>query len=217
VIRGATVATAAFVMAGCPVRYVAQDAHTGPDGESTGAEVMTLKRGEARSGGEVSFPGGDRVDWKYVELPRSHALDRAGANVHFEWRGSADLSFVVYDDAGNVVGDGGPEFIQHEGGRRTRSAGIDVTGPVFLEVYATGVMDGGSYEIALYYHPPIDWLSIKAPMPPPLGAVPLPYCEGIQVPERDRCQWWPRCDKREDIDAENPNCKWYFDSHAGKP
>src|SRR6185436_4806321 len=83
------------VAGGCPARYVSPDAHTGADGESDGAEVIALVDGHGESSGEVSYPDGDRVDWKRVELGRGVA--------EIDLRGPRKVRFMVYDRDGYLL------------------------------------------------------------------------------------------------------------------
>ena len=39
------------------------------DGKVKGAKKIELENGEAKARGIVTYPGGDRVDWKVIELP----------------------------------------------------------------------------------------------------------------------------------------------------
>jgi hypothetical protein len=70
---------AGAALAGC-AHTVKQDEATGPDGVAAGATPIVLEaapgvdpkvaatyRGQAE--GVVSYPAGDRVDWKVIELP----------------------------------------------------------------------------------------------------------------------------------------------------
>src|SRR3712207_4868278 len=53
---------------GC-AHNVPQDKATGPDGKQKGATPIALQEGEGKAHGIVTYPGGDRVDWKFIELP----------------------------------------------------------------------------------------------------------------------------------------------------
>src|ERR1041385_3266385 len=57
-----------LVLASC-AHNVPQDSNTGEDGKEKGAKPVTLENGEGRATGIVTYPGGDRVDWKLLELP----------------------------------------------------------------------------------------------------------------------------------------------------
>src|SRR5262245_15288434 len=76
---------------------VAQDGHTGPDGKQKGAKPVQLENGEAKANGVVTYPGGDRVDWKVIELPEKK---RGVLDIKLQWsapRPGLQLAFDVFD------------------------------------------------------------------------------------------------------------------------
>ncbi|HEX7842305.1 MAG TPA: hypothetical protein VF469_32760, partial [Kofleriaceae bacterium] len=77
---------------------VAQDAATGADGKEKGAKPITLENGEGKAGGIVTYPGGDRVDWKLIELPdKQHGK----LDIQLAWtppRPGLQLAFDVFDE-----------------------------------------------------------------------------------------------------------------------
>ena len=69
--------------AGC-ARNVGQHAHTGKDGRYTGAVKVPIDgTAAAATSGIVTYPGGDRVDWKLIELP---AGARGSLDIELEWK-----------------------------------------------------------------------------------------------------------------------------------
>jgi len=54
---------------------VPQDSNTGKDGKPSGARALVLQNGEGHLAGIVTYPGGDRVDWRKVELPATSKLE----------------------------------------------------------------------------------------------------------------------------------------------
>ena len=69
-------------LAGC-AHNVGQDDHTGADGKEKGAKTITLENGEGKAKGIVTYPGGDRVDWKLRRAARSkrgHARRQAAVD-----------------------------------------------------------------------------------------------------------------------------------------
>ena len=58
----------AFVLLSC-AHNVPQDSASGDDGKQKGAKPITIDNGEGKASGVVTYPGGDRVDWKMIELP----------------------------------------------------------------------------------------------------------------------------------------------------
>src|SRR5262245_64195004 len=83
-----------LTVAACP-KMVPQDEHTGADGKPKGAKKIALENGEGKGRGIVTYPGGDRVDWKLIELPK----DKTGTlTLKLSWtppRPGLDLSFAV--------------------------------------------------------------------------------------------------------------------------
>ena len=85
-------------------RTIKQDAHTGKDGKYKGAKTITLEGNAAEVSGIVTYPGGDRVDWRVIELP----ADKSGKlDLELSWRPprpGLDLAFDVYDQYGTKIG-----------------------------------------------------------------------------------------------------------------
>ena len=84
-----------FTVSSC-ARNVVQDSKSGEDSKEKGAKPMTLDNGEAKAHGIVTYPGGDRVDWKMVELPSRGTMD-----IKLQWqppRPGLQLSFDVFDE-----------------------------------------------------------------------------------------------------------------------
>src|SRR5262245_2967679 len=85
-----------LVIAAC-WQDVAQDGATGNDGKLKGAKEMKLENGEAKAKGIVTYPGGDRIDWKLIELP---AGKRGTLDLKLQWvppRPGLQLAFDVFD------------------------------------------------------------------------------------------------------------------------
>src|SRR5262249_50932593 len=79
---------------------VGQDASSGNDAKQNGAKTITLETGEGRSSGIVTYPGGDRIDWKLVELPEKQ---RGTLDIKLAWnspRPGLQLAFDVFNEWG---------------------------------------------------------------------------------------------------------------------
>src|SRR6267378_2482841 len=62
---------AALGLGGCSMN-VAQDVKSGPDAKAKGAKKIRVgDDGEGAAKGVVTYPGGDRVDWKVFEIPKA--------------------------------------------------------------------------------------------------------------------------------------------------
>src|ERR1044071_5903650 len=79
---------------------VSQDAKSGNDSKQKGARTITLENGEGKATGIVTYPGGDRVDWKLIELPDKQ---RGMMELKLVWatpRPGLQLAFEVFDEWG---------------------------------------------------------------------------------------------------------------------
>jgi hypothetical protein len=181
-------------LAACP-KIVAPDLHTGADGKPKGAKKITLENNEGRGKGVVTYPGGDRVDWKTIELPK----DKTGTlSVKLSWqppRPGLDLSFQVYDEYFWPIAEAKPR----KKTKRTSKKIEDIThakGTYYVMVYASGRGDAGKYVLDVKYAEDVtiasfDMSKLEVPDPPKLPAVPEP-----PVP----------CDPKK-YDDKNPACK----------
>lgn len=159
-------------------KNVPQDMKTGEDGRSKGAKEMTLENGEAKSHGIVTYPGGDRVDWKVLELPK----DQVGQlDFKLRWkppRPGLDLSFQVFNEWGRLLEEAKP--ITRKNSRRTnKSISLpSVKGKLLIAIYASGRGDAGAYTLTADWKPLVvdefDWLKVEVMDPPKLPAVPEP-------------------------------------------
>ncbi|MBX3162349.1 MAG: hypothetical protein KF773_40670 [Deltaproteobacteria bacterium] len=150
---------------------VHQNARTGEDGKISGAKKIELVDGEARVKDIVTYPGGDRVDWKAIELPagKSGTLDlemtykppRPGLKVVFE----------VYNQEQR------PVEAKYDKRGRTRSTSIEnASGKYFIRVYAPKRGDAAAYVLnakfqAITPEPPVTYKDLPVPPPPNLADV----------------------------------------------
>ncbi len=167
---------ACMVVVGC-AHNVAQDKATGADGRSEGAQPIVLENGEGRAKGVVSYPGGDRVDWKLIKIPVGQ---RGRLDLAMKWttpRPGLQLGFDVFDQYNHLV-------TSAKGSRgRLRDATVATAkGTYLVRVYAKGRGDAGAYELTAAFHPelvtgPVDPRSLDIPDPPRLPAVSTTPCE----------------------------------------
>ncbi len=156
---------------------VPQDRATGPDGRIKGAAPIALDQNEAKVRGIVTYPGGDRVDWKLIELP---AGARGTLDLQMSWttpRPGLKVAFDVFDQWNVPVA---RETSTRTTGR-TRSASIEnAMGKYFVRIYAPRRMDAGAYTLQAAFTPdPVvatgpKWLEIPVNDPPRLPEVPPP-------------------------------------------
>jgi hypothetical protein len=175
---------------------VAQDSSTGGDGKEKGAKPVTLENGEGHAGGIVTYPGGDRVDWKLIDLPDKQ---RGKLDIKLSWtppRPGLQLAFDVFDEWNQPVVQSQKTSKKRSKGR-TREATVDgAKGKYFVRIYAVGRGDAGKYRLTVDFKeqtagPTFDPLKLEIPDPPKLAAVPE-----AEVP----------CDEAQ-FDAKNPACK----------
>ena len=162
-------------LAAC-AKKVPQDLKTGPDGKVKGAKPITLTQGKelatGRSTGIVTYPGGDRVDWKVIELP----ADKAGTlTLKLSWippRPGLGLGLDVFDQNGKQVQ---PERASRKRSVR-RSKKMEISparGKYLVRVYARNRGDAGKYTVKAEFTETITGGGGgDIPDPPRLPAVP---------------------------------------------
>jgi len=186
-----------LVLASC-AHNVPQDSNTGADGKEKGAKPITLENGEGKASGIVTYPGGDRADWKMIELPEKQ---RGTLQIQLAWtppRAGLQLAFDVFDEWNRQVGQSAKSAKSRSKGR-TRSATIDdAKGKYLVRVFAVGRGDAGKYRLTVDFKestsgPKFDPLKLEIPDPPKLAAVPDPVI--------------PCDDGVNPFDPKNPECK----------
>src|ERR1041385_5329842 len=199
-----------LVLASC-AHNVPQDSNTGEDGKEKGAKPITLENGEGRATGIVTYPGGDRVDWKLIELPDKQ---RGKLEIQLAWRPprpGLQLAFDVFDEWNRPIVQSEKTSKKRSKGR-TRSATVDdARGKYLVRVYAVGRGDAGKYRLTVDFKeatagPAFDPLKLDIPDPPKLAAVPEaeipcdefqfdpknPACKAV-CPQANAPPGWPAC------------------------
>lgn len=187
--------------------HVPQDRATGPDGKLKGAKAIAIQDGEGKARGIVTYPGGDRVDWKSIELPDGR---RGKLDLQLRWqtpRRGLQVAFDVFDQWNAPVA--ATKAVQRKGGR-IRSVSIDdARGTYFVRVYAPKRGDAGTYTLVASFTetPPEggpDLTKVPIPDPPKLPALPevepacdvfdtkIKACEKV-CPEFGAPKNWPGC------------------------
>ena len=147
---------------------VPQDSATGRDGKVKGAVPIRLDNGAGIANGIVTYPGGDRVDWRSIELPKDTAGTLDVELTYNTPRPGLRVSFDVFDQYNT------PIAIQRAVAKR-REAKIDhAKGTYFVRVFAPRRGDAGTYKLKASFDP--DPLPIHGDLtvaePPKLPAVP---------------------------------------------
>ena len=169
-----------LVLVGC-AHNVPQDRATGTDGRLKGAAPIVFENGEARVKGVVTYPGGDRVDWKVIELPEK---TRGKLDLQLTWktpRPGLQVSFDVFDQYNQPIV---ATNAAHRRGGRSRTATInDAIGKYFVRIYAPKRGDAGAYTLTANFigevtGPGGDELIRKTPIPDPPKLAGVPPVEG---------------------------------------
>src|SRR3569833_2009581 len=206
---------------------VPQDSASGPDAKPKGAKPINLENGEGKAKGIVTYPGGDRVDWKVFELPPNI---RGQIDVKLQWqppRPGLQLAFDVFDEYNTPIVQA-KRTSRKRSSSRSRTATIDnAKGKYFVRVYAVGRGDAGAYKLTVDFkenNGPIalDLSKVEIPEPPKLAAVPeieigcdefafdvkVPACKNV-CPTSTAPPGWPACKgKCPDPPAVNTSACW---------
>lgn len=156
-----------LVFVGC-AHSVPQDKSTGPDGRQKGALPIALQEGEGKAHGIVTYPGGDRVDWKSIELP---AGQKGKLDLELKYqtpRPGLQVTFDVFDQWNTPVS-------KASRGRVQMTTIDDAAGKYWIRIYAPKRGDAGMYNLVARFDATDDGkprAPIEVPDPPKLPAVP---------------------------------------------
>lgn len=165
---------------------VPQDRSTGPDGKLKGATPIVLSDNTANVKGIVTYPGGDRVDWKMIELPAGKKGTLDLTMTYSTPRKGLKVQFDVFDQW-NVP-------VWQATKTKARSASIDkAAGKYWIRIYAPRRGDAGQYKLTVDFKEEVklpDWdprtLAIsdppKLPQVPEVADVPPPPPPGPTPP-----------------------------------
>jgi hypothetical protein len=122
---------------------ITQHTKSGDDQAVTGAKTIKLDDGFGRSKDTVSYPGGDRVDWKTFEL-----ATKSDVTIALKWtapKPGLDLSMNILDDTYAVL-----KRVAPSKGDKTRKdaelKGLE-PGHYYVQVYASERGDAGEYTL----------------------------------------------------------------------
>ncbi|MFN0246335.1 MAG: hypothetical protein ACKV2T_05475 [Kofleriaceae bacterium] len=217
----------ASLLASC-AHNVAQDKSSGEDAKIKGAKELVLENGEAKGKGIVTYPGGDRVDWKKIELPENQ---KGTLDIKLAWttpRPNLQLAFDVFDAWNTPIISSSKSNKKRSRGR-TKSASIEkAKGTYFIRVYAVNRGDAGAYKLTVEFkeqaaNTGVDWAKVEIAEPPRLAEVPPPLvpCDPLAFdPKNLACQsvcpdvgappGWPACKDKCPAaapDINNPACQ----------
>jgi hypothetical protein len=203
---------ALIVLVGC-ARTVPQDSKTGADGKIKGARELQLENGEAKATGIVTYPGGDRVDWKMITLPENK---KGKLEIRLQWstpRPGLQLAFDVLDEWNHEAG--GSKRVSRKkarGAGKQKVATIEnARGKYFIRIFAVGRGDAGKYKLTVLFEEgtgqlAFDPLKLVVNDPPKLADVPgveqgcdeftfdvkIPACKSV-CPAAGAPAGWPAC------------------------
>ncbi|MEO8552292.1 MAG: hypothetical protein ABI678_20085 [Kofleriaceae bacterium] len=156
---------------------VPQDAATGRDGREKGAVPIVLENGEGIARGIVTYPGGDRVDWRSIQLPTGKAGTLDLEMTFSTPRPGLKVAFDVFDQYNHPIG------VQRAVAKRSRNAKIDhATGLYRVRVFAPRRGDAGAYKLVATFAedpPPLSTGTVSVMDPPVLPQVPPPVEECV--------------------------------------
>jgi len=209
---GAQLLVLALVCGSC-AHNVVGDAKSTADAKEKGAKEIKIDNGEGKAVGIVTYPGGDRTDWKMFEVPDKK---RGKIEIKLTWnppRPGLQLAFDVFDEWNTpVVGSKKMSKKKAKSSGKVRTATInDAKGKYFIRVYAVGRGDAGKYKLSLDFSEQVaglkfDPLKLEIPDPPKLAAVPeievgcdeftfdakVPACKAV-CPATGAPPGWPAC------------------------
>jgi len=226
---------ALLAAAGC-VRTIDPAAHSGADAKYKGAHAVELDGNAGTTTGIVTYPGGDRVDWKKIELP----ADQHGAlELELSWRAprpGLDLAFEVYSEWGEKLGEverrkwsSTRKSARRASGKKTTTI-VAAKGTIYVSVFASNRGDAGRYKLSATftpeqaaYDPKFDELlqerlanGLKIGDPPKLARVYAPCGDDYDKTNPDCVENPPVCDRAKK-DKANPSCQHLCDENKLDP
>lgn len=176
-----------LVLVAC-AHNVPQDRATGPDGRQKGAVPIELVENEAKIKGIVTYPGGDRIDWRKIQLPEG---TKGKLDLTMTWstpRPGLRVAFDVFDQWNTPV----VAAAKKKSGR-LQTATIDLAkGTYYVRVYAPRRKDAGAYKLSASFTPD------AVPIPPDMTVPDPPKLPAVPEVEPDCLQFDPKikaCEK----------------------
>jgi hypothetical protein len=169
----------AVATAGCQ-SMVKAGAKTGKDGKAKGAKKIKMEEGEGIARDIVTYPGGDRTDWKVFEIKQPGDVEIA-----LKWkpaRPGQDLAMNVFDENFKVKARVRPNKEPSKTAKPRKSAelaNLD-SGKYYIQVYAATRDAAGDYTLNVSWRAPrtivVDPAIVGAdiPNPPKLPGLPKP-------------------------------------------
>lgn len=186
-------ALACVVVCGACANNVAFDKATGPDGRIKGAVPIVLADNAGATKGIVTYPGGDRIDWRMIELPEGKKGRLDLQMTYTTPRPGLRASFDVFDQWNAPV----KEAAVIGKGRMKSASVAKATGKYFVRIYAPRRGDAAQYKLTAEFHPEVEVpdfspIPLAIPDPPKLAEIPDPpsKCE-VFKPDDPACAGCP--------------------------
>jgi len=196
-------------------RNIPQASHSGKDKSYKGAKKIELEDAgggalEGRTKGTVTYPGGDRVDWKFFEIPPEKKGEIEVTLRIRPPRPGLDLAFEVFDQYGRKQAAAKPTPGKN---KKKKSATVKEAegGKWYVQVYAPRRTDAADYRLSVTFTEAkamvskvdLDKLKGEIPDPPTLPAVVEP--KKMTPEEKAKCQAdFDKCDQeRQKCEADN--------------
>lgn len=95
---------------------------------------MKLENNEAKARGIVTYPGGDRVDWKVLDLPKDKIGECGRRPRWTPPRPGLDLSIAVYNEWGRLLTEAKPNK-RKRSRKTTKNLSLEnIRGKLFIQI-----------------------------------------------------------------------------------
>lgn len=137
----------ALTLGGC-LKNVGQHSQSGTDAKKKGAKEIVIEENEGQSRDIVTYPGGDRVDWKFFTIPDGQT---GKLKIKVKWkpaRSGMDVAFNVYDEFAHRVAEAKPSK------RPPRSKTVKLSGAsgkYYVQIYAPRRSDAAEYIVNIEF------------------------------------------------------------------
>ncbi len=192
---------AVALTAGC-LTNVKGDARSGKDQKVKSAKKIAYEDGEGRSRRDiVTYPGGDRVDWKTFQIPEG-AAGTLRVKLKFKpARPGMDIAFRLYDEYFERLGHAKPAPGSGRVSKTIKVRNAEAGMRYYVQVYAPRRIDAAQYRVYVNFSEGHAGAAMAAsvdeddlPDPPVLPAIPevAPPAEPVPCPN-DPTKMQPNC------------------------
>ena len=180
ILKSAALALCVGAMSTACAKTVDGRVNSGKDAKYKGAKEIKFEGTEARARGIVPYPGGDREDWKFLQLPEGKTGNLEIKVRYKTPRPGMDVAFDVFDEYYHRVARAKPDKRGRKKSKTIKISGAE--GKYFVQIYAPRRMDAGKYTVEVDFKErkqiaqvdPQDIVENEIADPPTLPAVPEP-------------------------------------------